>query len=399
MCSPPGFGGFPAPEANPSHQWTEHKAPDGRTYYYNSVTKQSSWQKPDQLKSPAELLLSQCPWKEYTADNGKIYYHNINTKESRWVIPPELEEIKAKIAASEVEPIKAKVPSENASPFQAAVLPCSPPGFGVFPAPTANPSDQWTEHKAPDGRTYYYNSVTKQSSWQKPDQLKSPAELLLFQCPWKEYTADNGKIYYHNTNTKESRWVIPPELEEIKAKIAASEVEPIKAEVPNENASPVEAAVLPVNSGSGFAPIIPPFSVPPPGFGVFPAPTANPSDQWTEHKAPDGRTYYYNSVTKQSSWQKPDQLKSPAELLLFQCPWKEYTADNGKIYYHNTNTKESRWVIPPELEEIKAKIAASEVEPIKAEVPNENASPVEAAVLPVNSGSNSPVVSFLWRNI
>ncbi|KAL3270795.1 hypothetical protein HHI36_021318 [Cryptolaemus montrouzieri] len=144
----------------------------------------------------------------------------------------------------------------------------------------------------------------------------------------------------------------------------------------------------------GFAPIIPPFSVPPPGFGGFPAPAANPSDQWTEHKAPDGRTYYYNSVTKQSSWQKPDQLKSPAELLLSQCPWKEYTADNGKIYYHNINTKESRWVIPPELEEIKAKIAASEVEPIKAEVPSENASPVQAAVLPVNSGSNSPVVSL-----
>ncbi|KAG8225055.1 hypothetical protein J437_LFUL000033, partial [Ladona fulva] len=33
----------------------------------------------------------------------------------------------------------------------------------------------WTEHKAPDGRTYFYNSVTKQSSWEKPDDLKSPA--------------------------------------------------------------------------------------------------------------------------------------------------------------------------------------------------------------------------------
>lgn len=65
----------------------------------------------------------------------------------------------------------------------------------------------------------------------------------------------------------------------------------------------------------GFPPMMPQFSVPPPGFGGFAAaPPANPSEQWTEHKAPDGRTYYYNSVTKQSSWQKPDPLKSASEV-------------------------------------------------------------------------------------
>lgn len=84
----PGAGGS---------EWTEHKSPDGRTYYYNNKTKQSSWDKPEELKTPAERLLSQCPWKEYTADNGKKYYHNVSTKESRWTVPPELEEIKKQI--------------------------------------------------------------------------------------------------------------------------------------------------------------------------------------------------------------------------------------------------------------------------------------------------------------
>lgn len=36
---------------------------------------------------------------------------------------------------------------------------------------------EWTEHKAPDGRIYYYNLVTKQSLWEKPDELKSPSEV------------------------------------------------------------------------------------------------------------------------------------------------------------------------------------------------------------------------------
>lgn len=73
---------------------------------------------------------------------------------------------------------------------------------------------------------------------------------------------------------------------------------------------------------AAFPPMIPPFNVPPPGFGGFPPPAPNHKEQWTEHKAPDGRTYYYNSVTKQSSWQKPDQLKTPAEVRVFDV-WGE----------------------------------------------------------------------------
>lgn len=45
----------------------------------------------------------------------------------------------------------------------------------------------WTEHKAPDGRTYYYNSVTKQSSWEKPDELKTPAEVSIMPCSSLQY--------------------------------------------------------------------------------------------------------------------------------------------------------------------------------------------------------------------
>ena len=52
----------------------------------------------------------------------------------------------------------------------------------------------WTEHKAPDGRCYYYNAATKQSSWEKPEELKTPAEKVLAACPWKEYKSETGKV-------------------------------------------------------------------------------------------------------------------------------------------------------------------------------------------------------------
>ncbi|XP_033098014.1 pre-mRNA-processing factor 40 homolog A-like [Anneissia japonica] len=77
----------------------------------------------------------------------------------------------------------------------------------------------WTEHKAPDGRIYFYNTQTKQSSWEKPDDLKTHAEYLLSQCAWKEFKSDSGKIYFHNNTTKESKWSIPKELEDLKNRI------------------------------------------------------------------------------------------------------------------------------------------------------------------------------------
>jgi len=77
-----------------SGDWSEHKAPDGRTYYYNTTTKQSAWEKPDVLKTEAEQKLSALNWKEYKSDNGKTYYHNVETKESVWTVPKEMQDLK-----------------------------------------------------------------------------------------------------------------------------------------------------------------------------------------------------------------------------------------------------------------------------------------------------------------
>ncbi|KAH8285817.1 hypothetical protein KR018_009491 [Drosophila ironensis] len=120
----------------------------------------------------------------------------------------------------------------------------------------------------------------------------------------------------------------------------------------------------PGGAPGGMVPQFPPpgFAAPPPAdlaaaFGPHLMP---PSTEWTEHKAPDGRPYYYNQSTKQSSWEKPEALMTPAELLHNQCPWKEYRSDTGKVYYHNVATKETCWEPPPEYVDMKAKAKAEE---------------------------------------
>uniref|UniRef100_A0A803T0A3 Pre-mRNA-processing factor 40 homolog A n=1 Tax=Anolis carolinensis TaxID=28377 RepID=A0A803T0A3_ANOCA len=89
------------------------------------------------------------------------------------------------------------------------------PHMSHAPMQPTGPKSMWSEHKSPDGRTYFYNTETKQSTWEKPDDLKTPAEQLLSKCPWKEYKSDSGKPYYYNSQTKESRWAKPKELEDL----------------------------------------------------------------------------------------------------------------------------------------------------------------------------------------
>merc|ERR1739838_478740 len=96
----------------------------------------------------------------------------------------------------------------------------------------------------------------------------------------------------------------------------------------------------PNNGGPDSRPRFPPRSMMPgpPGVQVPIGPPGGPKQdqdmkEWTEHVANDGRKYYFNNITKQSKWDKPDQLKSEDELMLSSCQWKEFKSDSGKPYY------------------------------------------------------------------
>ncbi|KAF7327836.1 hypothetical protein MKEN_00363400 [Mycena kentingensis (nom. inval.)] len=106
------------------------------------------------------------------------------------------------------------------------------------PATPATPAI-WTEHRNPEGRTYWFNPATKESVWEKPDDLKTPFERALNQTKWKEYFS-GGRKYYYNTDTKESKWDMPEELLLILEKVE-KESAPVV---------PAPPGFTPVNSGA-----------------------------------------------------------------------------------------------------------------------------------------------------
>lgn len=72
----------------------------------------------------------------------------------------------------------------------------------------------WQEARAPDGRTYYYNTQTKETTWQKPLEAMTPVERALSKQPWKEYTAPDGRKYYAHSETKQTVWDMPVQYRE-----------------------------------------------------------------------------------------------------------------------------------------------------------------------------------------
>lgn len=61
---------------------------------------------------------------------------------------------------------------------------------------------EWEELTDEQGNTYYYNSVTQETTWTKPGS----------NGDWLVYTTDDGREYYYNEKTQETTWEKPDGL-------------------------------------------------------------------------------------------------------------------------------------------------------------------------------------------
>lgn len=86
----------------------------------------------------------------------------------------------------------------------------------------------WEVAQDDQGRSYYYNTETQETSWTNPD------------AAWQVYTNDDGREYYYNDVTQETTWERPLALDETGAAAAESLAESAAAA-----AEPLAAAELP----------------------------------------------------------------------------------------------------------------------------------------------------------
>uniref|UniRef100_A0A8C7MX53 Transcription elongation regulator 1 n=1 Tax=Oncorhynchus kisutch TaxID=8019 RepID=A0A8C7MX53_ONCKI len=248
-----------------------------------------------------------------------------------------------------------------------------PPGMPPVPAAGAHtlpPTDEiWVENKTSEGKAYYYNARTRESAWSKPEGVKVIQQSEL--NPMMVTPAGTGAS--SNSSTAASTTAATPSPVSTQAPshtaLGKGNLDLPVASVPSSvgvtpmavvSVTTVPSSVTPVQTMSllpqslptglphhtmsqphttatipGFPPgVMHPFRVPLPGMHIplpgmlpgmgpplvpmmhhpqlalaAPALSGLQFPEWSEYKTADGKTYYYNNRTLESTWDKPQELR------------------------------------------------------------------------------------------
>uniref|UniRef100_A0A665U3A1 Transcription elongation regulator 1 n=1 Tax=Echeneis naucrates TaxID=173247 RepID=A0A665U3A1_ECHNA len=342
MLFPPGMPPVPTsgtPALNPAEEiWVENKTPEGKAYYYNARTRESSWSKPDGVKiiqqSELNPLLVAGPGAAGTGTSVGVT-----------------------AAASSSSVNTTASTAASASPTQ---------------APSTTPSRTLTS---------------------SPDSTTSPSPSVTI--------ADLPPVATV-TSTVAVSPVTVVTVSTVPSPVTAVQTVPLlPAALPHSVAQPTTAI-------PAFPPVmVPPFRVPLPGMhiplpGMLPgmgpplvsmmhpqlALSAAPASmagslqlpEWSEYKTADGKTYYYNNRTLESTWEKPQALlekgrhhntnndkEEPKEEEMTEeekaaqkarpiatnpipgTPWCVVWTGDDRVFFYNPTTRLSMWDRPEEL--------------------------------------------------
>uniref|UniRef100_A0A673XZS1 Transcription elongation regulator 1 n=1 Tax=Salmo trutta TaxID=8032 RepID=A0A673XZS1_SALTR len=142
----PALAGLQLPE------WSEYKTADGKTYYYNNRTLESTWDKPLELRE-----------KEREAEKAKERQQALEEEamemedEEPKIEPPN--EMKEEV--KEEEMTEEEKTAQKAKPVATNPIPGTP----------------WCIVWTGDERVFYYNPTTRLSMWDRPDELVGRADV------------------------------------------------------------------------------------------------------------------------------------------------------------------------------------------------------------------------------
>ncbi|XP_017456449.2 transcription elongation regulator 1 isoform X5 [Rattus norvegicus] len=154
-------------------EWTEYKTADGKTYYYNNRTLESTWEKPQELKEKEKLDEKiKEPIKEASEEPLPMETEEEDPKEEP------IKEIKEE--PKEEEMTEEEKAAQKAKPVATTPIPGTP----------------WCVVWTGDERVFFYNPTTRLSMWDRPDDLIGRADVdkIIQEPPHKKGLEDMKKL-------------------------------------------------------------------------------------------------------------------------------------------------------------------------------------------------------------
>ena len=180
-------------------QWVRKKKKKGVFYWENILTGDISNVEPGSADPPMTISAVNISnarlstWHSAVhAETGRTYWYNTLTKETTWYKPLDL-----------------MSSSAAAVPMHAASAPCA------YTQASTNTASVWSSAvHASSGRTYWYNTLTKETTWQAPSEWATPSASQIPNAQilsgWlSAIHAETGRMYWYNTVTKETSWNPP----------------------------------------------------------------------------------------------------------------------------------------------------------------------------------------------
>uniref|UniRef100_A0A5S6QRT7 Transcription elongation regulator 1 n=1 Tax=Trichuris muris TaxID=70415 RepID=A0A5S6QRT7_TRIMR len=190
------------------------------------------------------------------------------------------------------------------------------------PAPGVAVSDRSVSNQLPQPGEEKLSTTDAAGQQQQTDGMNPLTAPRPGEGVWIETTSGDGKVYFYHSATRESVWERPSHGKILKqneleyfAKGVGSYAD---AASHQSQAAPGNVAVSGQKGGvpTGPANLAPPMMIPPASWGTFPpvAPSAlplvNQAPTWLEYFTAEGRPYYFNPLSGETSWTKPSEAKN-----------------------------------------------------------------------------------------
>lgn len=373
------------------HDWSALYDAEGNIYYHNSVTDETSWDEPEHFNPPEKdfeeikAAEQEGKWEKHEDDDGKVFYYNTATEVTSWDKPDGYQEDEGEGKQKEDEP-EAGESSLPSSPVAGGAdeegeMPSSPVGEPggddgedkEKESKEAGTGGDWERHKNEDGKEYFYNAATEETTWDPPEGFKEATakdedkdqeekkDGNEKKGAWEKVTDDDGKEYYYNPVTEETAWDRPEGFEESKDEDKSKEEKEDGKEATKgtwEKVTDDDGKEYYYNSVTEET-----SWDRPEGFQEATAKDEDKKDgddgkkgDWEKLTDEEGREYYYNATKDVTQWDKPDDFvedsssspKPDSQQKAGQSggQWDKYEDDEGRTYYYNATSGETQWEAP-----------------------------------------------------